>query len=68
MSKYRKPTQMMYAVMVVLTLWLIAPVLAGGGEITEAIAHLASGSGIDPEHGRGRGGRTAAPSRRWLTA
>ena len=32
MSKYRKPTQMMYAVMVVLTLWLIAPVLAGGGD------------------------------------
>ena len=31
MSKYRKTTQMMYAVMVVLTLWLITPVLAGGG-------------------------------------
>ena len=32
MNKYRKPTQIMYAVMVVLTLWLIAPVLAGGGD------------------------------------
>ena len=32
MSKYRKPTQMMYAFMVVLTVLLITPVLAGGGD------------------------------------
>ena len=32
MSKYRRPTQIIYALMVVLTLWLIAPVMAGGGD------------------------------------
>lgn len=32
MSKYRKPTQFIYAFMVVLTIWLIKPVLAGGGD------------------------------------
>ncbi len=31
MSKYRRPTQIIYALMVVLTIWLIAPVMAGGG-------------------------------------
>ncbi len=37
MSKYRRPTQIIYALMVVLTIWLIAPVMAGGGnpEIAE---------------------------------
>jgi len=32
MSKYRKPMQFIYAFMVVLTIWLITPVLAGGGD------------------------------------
>jgi phage shock protein E len=32
MSKYRRPTQFIYALMVVLTIWLIAPVMAGGGD------------------------------------
>ncbi|HEY5776695.1 MAG TPA: rhodanese-like domain-containing protein [Xanthomonadales bacterium] len=32
MSKYRRPTQMMYALMVALTVWLINPVMAGGGD------------------------------------
>ena len=32
MSKYRRPTQIIYALMVVLTIWLIAPVMAGGGD------------------------------------
>lgn len=32
MSKYRRPTQFMYALMVVATIWLINPVLAGGGD------------------------------------
>jgi len=32
MSKYRKPTQIIYALMVVLTIWLITPVMAGGGD------------------------------------
>jgi phage shock protein E len=32
MSKYRRPTQIIYALMVVLALWLIAPVMAGGGD------------------------------------
>jgi phage shock protein E len=31
MSKYRRPTQIIYALMVVLTIWLVAPVMAGGG-------------------------------------
>jgi phage shock protein E len=31
MSKYRRPTQIIYALMVVLTIWLITPVMAGGG-------------------------------------
>ena len=31
MSKYRRLTQIIYALMVVLALWLIAPVMAGGG-------------------------------------
>ena len=30
MRKYRKLTQLFYVVLVVLTIWLIAPVLAGG--------------------------------------
>ena len=32
MSKYRRPMQIIYALMVVLTIWLIAPVMAGGGD------------------------------------
>lgn len=32
MSQYRRPTQIMYALMVVLTILLINPVLAGGGD------------------------------------
>jgi rhodanese-related sulfurtransferase len=36
MSKYRKTTQMMYALMVVLTIWLINPVMAGGGDVDAA--------------------------------
>jgi phage shock protein E len=32
MKKYRKPTQFIYAFLVVLTIWLINPVLAGGGD------------------------------------
>ena len=32
MSKYRRLTQIIYALMVVLTIWLIAPVMAGGGD------------------------------------
>lgn len=32
MSKYRKPTQFIYALLVVLTILLINPVLAGGGD------------------------------------
>ncbi len=32
MSKYRKHTQFMYAFVVVLTIWLINPVLAGSGD------------------------------------
>ena len=32
MSKYRRPMQITYALMVVLTLWLIAPVMAGIGD------------------------------------
>ena len=32
MSKYRRPTQIIYALVVVLTIWLIAPVMAGGGD------------------------------------
>lgn len=31
MSKYRRPMQIIYASMVVLAIWLIAPVMAGGG-------------------------------------
>ena len=32
MRKYRKPMQIMYVVLVLLTVWLINPVLAGGGD------------------------------------
>jgi phage shock protein E len=32
MRKYRRPTQIMYAIPVLLTVWLIAPVMAGGGD------------------------------------
>ena len=32
MSKYRRPMQIVYAAMVVLAIWLIAPVMAGGGD------------------------------------
>jgi len=32
MSKYRKHTQYIYALLVVLTIWLINPVMAGGGD------------------------------------
>lgn len=36
MRKYRKHTQILYALMVLLTVWLIKPVLAGGGDIEAA--------------------------------
>ena len=32
MRKYRKPMQIMYVVLVLLTVWLINPVMAGGGD------------------------------------
>jgi len=32
MSKYRRPMQIIYASVVVLAIWLIAPVMAGGGD------------------------------------
>jgi phage shock protein E len=32
MSKYRKHTQFVYALVVALTIWLINPVIAGGGD------------------------------------
>ncbi len=32
MAKYRRPTQIMYAILVLLTVWLITPVMAGGGD------------------------------------
>ena len=32
MNKYRRPTQFVYAILVVLTVLLIKPVLAGGGD------------------------------------
>ncbi len=32
MRNYRKPMQIMYIVLVLLTIWLITPVLAGGGD------------------------------------
>ena len=32
MSKYRRPTQFIYAALVLLTIWLINPVMAGGGD------------------------------------
>ncbi|MGA9574686.1 MAG: rhodanese-like domain-containing protein [Lysobacterales bacterium] len=32
MSKYRKHTQFLYALMVAMTIWLINPVMAGGGD------------------------------------
>ena len=32
MNKYRKATQIIYALLVVLSIWLINPVLAGGGD------------------------------------
>jgi phage shock protein E len=31
MKKYRRPTQIMYAFLVILMIWLINPVMAGGG-------------------------------------
>lgn len=32
MHKYRRPTQAIYALLVILTIWLINPVMAGGGD------------------------------------
>ena len=32
MHKYRRLTQIIYALLVLLTVWLIAPVMAGGGD------------------------------------
>ena len=32
MSKYRKPTQFIYAALVLLTIWLIIPAMASGGD------------------------------------
>ena len=32
MNKYRRPTQFVYAILVIVTIWLVAPVLAGGGD------------------------------------
>jgi len=32
MRNYRKPTQIIYALLVLLTVWLINPVMAGGGD------------------------------------
>lgn len=32
MRNYRKPTQITYAFLVILTIWLINPVMAGGGD------------------------------------
>ena len=32
MQKYRRPTQIMYAFLVILMVWLINPVMAGGGD------------------------------------
>ena len=32
MSKYRRPTQFIYAALVLFTIWLINPVMAGGGD------------------------------------
>lgn len=32
MRKYRRATQIMYAILVLLTVWLITPVMAGGGD------------------------------------
>jgi phage shock protein E len=32
MRNYRKPLQIMYTILVVLTIWLINPVMAGGGD------------------------------------
>jgi phage shock protein E len=32
MQKYRKPTQIIYALLVILLVWLINPVMAGGGD------------------------------------
>jgi len=36
MPKYLRPTQIVFALMVVLTIWLINPVLAGGGDPEKA--------------------------------
>jgi phage shock protein E len=36
MQKYRKHTQIIYALLVLLAVWLIAPVLAGGGDVEAA--------------------------------
>jgi phage shock protein E len=36
MLKYIRPTQIVFALMVVLTIWLINPVLAGGGDPEKA--------------------------------
>ncbi|MCP4044442.1 MAG: rhodanese-like domain-containing protein [Gammaproteobacteria bacterium] len=32
MRKYPKPTQILYAILVLLTVWLITPLMAGGGD------------------------------------
>lgn len=32
MQKYRRPTQIIYALLVILLVWLINPVMAGGGD------------------------------------
>ena len=32
MRNYRKPMQIMYVILVLVTIWLISPVLAGGGD------------------------------------
>ena len=36
MKKIHKPTQFLFVIMVVTTMWLIAPVLAGGGDVEAA--------------------------------
>ena len=32
MNRYRRPTQFIYALLVILTVWLITPAIAGGGD------------------------------------
>ena len=36
MKKYHKQTQFLYAILVVVCVWLVAPVLAGGGDVDTA--------------------------------